>query len=87
MPKCHTHVGAEGRQREREMRRFKSPGQAQRFLSVHGVIQNLFRVGGHQESPRERRQDTLPNVGNLSRNLHYGCSNSKSMTLWIIEKS
>ena len=33
------------RQRERQMRRFKSPGQAQRFLSAHAVIQNLFRVG------------------------------------------
>ncbi len=29
------------------MRRFKSPQQAQRFLSVHGLIQNLFRVGRH----------------------------------------
>ena len=35
------------RQRERQMRRFKSPGQAQRFLSVHGVIQNLYRIGRH----------------------------------------
>jgi putative transposase len=35
------------RQRERQMRRFKSPRQAQRFLSVHGVIQNLFRFGRH----------------------------------------
>jgi len=35
------------RERERRMRRFKSPGQAQRFLSVHGVIQNLFRFGRH----------------------------------------
>ena len=35
------------RQRERQMRRFKSPGQAQHFLSVHGVIHNLFRVGRH----------------------------------------
>ena len=33
--------------RERQMRRFKSPRQAQRFLSVHGVVQNLFRVGRH----------------------------------------
>ena len=33
------------RQRERQMRRFKSPGQAQRFLSVHGLVRNLFRVG------------------------------------------
>jgi hypothetical protein len=29
------------------MRRFKSAGQAQRFLSLHGVVQNLFRVGRH----------------------------------------
>ena len=35
------------RQRERQMRRFKSVGQAQRFLSVHGVIQNFFRLGRH----------------------------------------
>jgi putative transposase len=33
------------RQRDRQMRGFKSAAQAQRFLSVHGVIQNLFRVG------------------------------------------
>jgi putative transposase len=35
------------RQRERQMRQFKSPGHAQRFLSVHGLIQNLFRIGRH----------------------------------------
>ena len=35
------------RQRERQMRRFKSSAQAQRFLSVHGITQNLFRVGRH----------------------------------------
>jgi putative transposase len=35
------------RQRERGMRRFKSSAQAQRFLSVHGITQNLFRVGRH----------------------------------------
>jgi len=29
------------------MRRFKSAGQAQRFLSVHGVVQNLFGLGRH----------------------------------------
>jgi putative transposase len=31
------------RQRERQMRRFKSAGQAQRFLSVHSPINDLFR--------------------------------------------
>ena len=35
------------RQRERQRRRFKSEAQAQRLLSVHGAIQNLFRVGRH----------------------------------------
>ena len=35
------------RQRERQMRGFKSAAQAQRFWSVHGVIQNLFRIGRH----------------------------------------
>jgi putative transposase len=29
------------------MRRFKSPEQAQRFLSIHGVINNLFRFSRH----------------------------------------
>ncbi len=32
------------RQRERQMRRFKSAAQLQRFASVHGIVQNLFRV-------------------------------------------
>ena len=35
------------RQRERQMRRFKSAAQVQRFASVHGLVQNLFRVGRH----------------------------------------
>jgi putative transposase len=33
------------RQRERTMRRFKSAGQAQRFLSAHGPILSHFRPG------------------------------------------
>ncbi len=35
------------RHRERQMRRFKSVGHAQRFLSVRGLVQKLFRVGRH----------------------------------------
>ena len=35
------------RHRERQMRRFKSAAHAQRFLSVHSLVQNLFRVGRH----------------------------------------
>jgi len=36
------------RQRERQMRRFKSAAQAQRFLSVHGVVRNLFNLSRHR---------------------------------------
>ncbi len=36
------------RQRERQMRRFKSPRQSQLFLSVHGVVLNLFRLARHR---------------------------------------
>ena len=39
----HEHT----RKQERQMRRFKSPRQAQRFLSVHSQVHNLFRVGRH----------------------------------------
>jgi putative transposase len=43
------------RQREYQMRRFKSPEQAQRFLSVHGPINNLFRLGRHLLPARHYR--------------------------------
>jgi putative transposase len=36
------------RQRERQMRGFKSAAQAQRFLAVQGVVLNLFRLGRHR---------------------------------------
>ena len=35
------------RQQERQMRGFRSHGQAQRFLSVHGQCNNLLRLGRH----------------------------------------
>jgi putative transposase len=35
------------RQQERQMRRFKSPGQAQRFLSFHGLVNNLYQQQRH----------------------------------------
>jgi putative transposase len=35
------------RQRERHMRRFSSSTQAQQFLTLHGLMQNLFRLGRH----------------------------------------
>ena len=35
------------RQRERQMRGFTSVAHAQRFLTVQGLVLNLFRVGRH----------------------------------------
>ena len=35
------------RVRERGMRRFKSVGQVQRFLTVHAAVSNLFNLGRH----------------------------------------
>jgi putative transposase len=35
------------RVRERGMRRFKSMGQTQRFVTAHAVVQNLFNLGRH----------------------------------------
>ena len=32
------------RRRERQMKRFKSPGQTQQFLSAHDPINNLFHL-------------------------------------------
>src|ERR1700733_2709306 len=32
------------RRRQRKMQRFKSPGSAQRFLSIHAVVHNSFNV-------------------------------------------
>lgn len=59
------------RQRERQMRRFKSPGQAQRFLSLHSPINNLFRCGrhlmraAHYHMPREQAFVTWREVTGL----------------------
>ena len=43
------------RQRERQMRKFKSPCLAQRFLSAHGPINNLLRIGSHLLKARHYR--------------------------------
>ena len=44
------------RVRERGMRRFKSPRQAQRFLDVHSAVQNLFNLGRHLISAKHYRE-------------------------------
>ncbi|NHZ66923.1 IS6 family transposase [Massilia genomosp. 1] len=44
------------RQRERQMRRFKSAGQAQRFLSAHGPINNAFRCQRNRLTAEQYRR-------------------------------
>ena len=43
------------RVRERVMRRFKSMRQAQRFLTVHAAVCNLFNLGRHHVSAKNYR--------------------------------
>ena len=45
------------RQRERQMKRFRSAGQAQRFLSAHDGINNLFHLRRHQVPATQYRAD------------------------------
>jgi putative transposase len=43
------------RRRERIMKRFKSAGQAQRFLSVHDQVGNLFRRPANTNAAAHRQ--------------------------------
>jgi len=44
------------RRRERKLQRFKSPGSAQRFLTLHAAVYNLFNVQRHLISHHTLRQ-------------------------------
>jgi transposase-like protein len=44
------------RRRERKMQRFKSQGQAQRFVAAHGVIYNSFNIERHLISRKTMRR-------------------------------
>src|SRR5215210_5176351 len=43
------------RRRERKLQRFKSPGSAQRFLSMHAVTYNVFTIPRHITTARTHR--------------------------------
>ena len=44
------------REKERQMRGFKTPGNTQRFLSTMGIFLNLLKVGRYKYSAQEYRQ-------------------------------
>ena len=60
------------RRRERQMKRFKSPGQAQRFLSAHDQISNLFHLrrdhvtAGEYRAARTRAFETWAEVSGVA---------------------
>jgi len=55
------------RERERRMRRFKSPGHAQRFLAAYGPIAGHFRPRRHLLTSRRLSPDPRPALRHLAR--------------------
>jgi len=55
------------RVRERRMRKFKSVGQAQRFLGAHAAVSNLFNLGGHLVRAQHYRDLRISAFGEWSR--------------------
>src|SRR5208337_4291768 len=71
------------RRREHKMQRFKSPGSAQRFLSVHAAVHNTFNVQrpapSHvpQHPPRPQRR-SVPYVASRDGSMSPSCDFSTS---------
>src|ERR1700726_1735981 len=59
------------RRREYKMQRFKSPGSAQRLLSVHAVVHNTFNVQPSHISPHAPRPQrrSAPDMANCYRGM------------------
>ncbi len=58
------------REQERPMRGFRSDAKTQRFLSVHGQYDNLFRLGRHPlraENYRELRSRAFQTWSEVTR--------------------
>jgi putative transposase len=55
------------RVRERGMRRFKSKGQAQRFVAAHAAVSNLFNLGRHLVRAQHYRDLRVSAFGEWSR--------------------
>ncbi|MEQ8693256.1 MAG: hypothetical protein RIC89_20760 [Pseudomonadales bacterium] len=55
------------RVRARGMRRFKSAGQAQRFLTIHAAVSNLFNPGRHLVRAQLYRDLRIPAFNEWAR--------------------
>ena len=55
------------RQRERRMKRFKSPEHAQRFLEVQGILAAHFRPKRHLLNVFEYRIERRPSLDSLEQ--------------------
>ena len=55
------------RMRERGMRKFKSIWQAQRFVTAHAAVQNLFNLGRHLIRAQHYRDLRVSAFGEWSR--------------------
>ena len=55
------------RVRERGMKRFKSMGQAQRFVTAHAAVQNLFNFGRHLVRTQHYRNLRMSAFGEWGR--------------------
>jgi len=55
------------RVRERGMRRFKSIGQAQRFVTAHAAVSNLFNLGRHLVGAQHYRDLRISAFGEWDR--------------------
>ncbi len=51
------------REKEKQMRGFKSPGSTQRFLSSMGAMHNLLKIGRYKMSAEEYRQNLQNALG------------------------
>ena len=55
------------RVRERGMRRFRSIGQAQRFVNAHAAVSNLFNLGRHLVGAQHYRNLRISAFGEWDR--------------------
>jgi len=68
------------RRQERQMKRFKSARQAQRFLSAHDVINNLFHLRRHGVPATKYRTTRDPSLSGLGRDHRRRCCSITTST-------